>query len=53
MILFQLWKLRNIVAIWMFCVDQVLLMEPIMPNIFVIIGVIVVIIAILSFLGLR
>jgi hypothetical protein len=52
-ILFQLWKLRNIVAIWMFCVDQVLLTELIMPNIFVIIGVIVVIIAILSFLGLR
>jgi hypothetical protein len=53
MILFQLWKLRNIVAIWMFCVDQILLTELIMPNIFVIIGVIVVIIAILSFLGLR
>ena len=37
----------------MFCVDQVPLTELIMPNIFVIIGVIVVIIAILSFLGLR
>lgn len=53
MILFQLWKVRNIAAIGMFCIHHVLLAEPIMPNIFVIIGVIVVIIAILSFLGLR
>jgi hypothetical protein len=37
----------------MFCVHHILPAERIMPNIFVIIGVIVVIIAILSFLGLR
>jgi len=43
----------NITSIWMFCVDHILFTERIMPNIFVIIGVIVVIIAILSFLGLR
>jgi hypothetical protein len=52
-ILFQLWKVRNIAAIGTFCVHHILLAERIMPNIFVIIGVIVVIIAILSFLGLR
>jgi hypothetical protein len=52
-ILFQLWKLRNIASFWTFCVNHILLTERIMPNIFVIIGVIVVIIAILSFLGLR
>jgi hypothetical protein len=44
---------RNIAAIRAFCIDHVLLAERIMPNIFVIIGVVVVIIAILSFLGLR
>jgi hypothetical protein len=53
MILFQLWKVRNITPFGMFCVNHILLAERIMPNIFVIIGVIVVIIAILSFLGLR
>jgi hypothetical protein len=53
MILFQLWKLRNIASFWTFYVNHILLTERIMPNIFVIIGVIVVIIAILSFLGLR
>ena len=53
MILFQLWKVRNIAPFWAFCVNNILLVERIMPNIFVIIGVIVVIIAILSFLGLR
>jgi hypothetical protein len=37
----------------MFHVNDALFLERIMPNIFVIIGVIVVIIAILSFLGLR
>ena len=51
--MFQLWKVRNLAPFWMFSVDHVLLAERIMPNIFVIIGVIVVIIAILSFLGLR
>jgi hypothetical protein len=45
--------MRNIAPFGMFSVDHVLLAERIMPNIFVIIGVIVVIIAILSFLGLR
>ena len=53
MILFQLWKMRNIAPFGTFCVNHILLAERIMPNIFVIIGVIVVIIAILSFLGLR
>jgi len=44
---------RNITPFRTFYVNPILLAERIMPNIFVIIGVIVVIIAILSFLGLR
>ena len=51
--MFQLWKMWNIAPFGTFCVNHILLAERIMPNIFVIIGVIVVIIAILSFLGLR
>ena len=53
MILFQLWKVRNIAPFRTFCGTHVLFTERIMNNVFVIIGVIVVIIAILSFLGLR
>jgi hypothetical protein len=52
-ILFQLWKVRNIAPFRTFCGTHVLFTERIMNNVFVIIGVIVVIIAILSFLGLR
>jgi|1186.fasta_scaffold750472_2 hypothetical protein len=45
--------MRNVAQFGAFYVNHVLLAERVMPNIFVIIGVIVVIIAILSFLGLR